>query len=145
MGFILHGKSLWERPRLGSEISLHEFAHIMVLPAMASEKYRMAMRLGGATSGKEVGERLLNAGMREDEAVKCIFNFLEYCKVGKPSMDETIRMAQNCESFMVSSEEPSCFFTTGFLNGFFSVVKNQHVREIKCIATGDQFCEWEIT
>jgi predicted hydrocarbon binding protein len=40
--------------------------------------------------------------------------------------------------------ELSCFFTTGFLNGFFSAVKNQHVREIKCIAMGDPYCEWEI-
>lgn len=35
-----------------------------------------------------------------------------------------------------------CFFTTGFLNGLFSAVKNQHVREMKCIATGDPYCEW---
>ncbi|MDY7019722.1 MAG: hypothetical protein SU899_06610 [Chloroflexota bacterium] len=30
--------------------------------------------------------------------------------------------------------EPLSFFTTGFLNGLFSAVKNQYVREIKCIA-----------
>jgi len=77
--------------------------------------------------------------------VRRIFNSLEYCKVGKPSMDETIRIAQNCESFMMSSQEPSCFFTTGFLNDLFSVVKNQHVREIRCIAAGDPFCECEIS
>jgi len=43
------------------------------------------------------------------------------------------------------SEKPSCFFTTGFLNGFFSAVKNQHVKETKCIAVGDPYCEWEFT
>jgi predicted hydrocarbon binding protein len=33
--------------------------------------------------------------------------------------------------------------TTGLLNGFFSAVKNQHVKETKCIAAGDPCCEWE--
>ena len=32
-----------------------------------------------------------------------------------------------------------------FLNGFFTAVKNQHVKETKCIAMGDPFCEWEFT
>ena len=53
------------------------------------------------------------------------------------------RMRENCESFAMNSEEPSCFFTTGFLNGFFSAVKNQHVKETRCIAMGDPYCEWE--
>jgi predicted hydrocarbon binding protein/KaiC/GvpD/RAD55 family RecA-like ATPase len=144
MGFILHEKPLWkERPRLGNEVSLHTIGHIMVLPAMASERYRIAMRLGGAMGGKEVGEHLMDAGIREDEAVKHILSFLEYCKVGKVTLDETLRIAQNCESFMIRGNEPSCFFTTGFLNGFFSAVKNQHVKEMKCIAMGDPYCEWE--
>jgi predicted hydrocarbon binding protein/KaiC/GvpD/RAD55 family RecA-like ATPase len=144
MGFILRGESLWkERPRLGNEISLHVLGHIMVLPAMASDRYRMAMRLGGTMGGKRVGEHLMDAGMREDEPVKRILNFLEYCKVGKVTMGETLRMVQNCESFMVKAEEPSCHFTTGFFNGFFSAVKNQHVKETKCIAMGDPYCEWE--
>lgn len=144
MGFLLRGEPLWkERPRLGNEISLHCLGHIMVLPAMASDRYRMAMRLGGAMGGKRVGEHLMDAGMREDEAVKCILNFLEYCKVGKVTIGETLRMVQNCESFMVKAEEPSCHFTTGFLNGFFSAVKNLHVKETKCIGMGDPHCEWE--
>ena len=144
MGFILRGESLWkERPRLGNEIGLHCLGHIMVLPAMASDRYRMAMRLGGAMGGKRVGEHLMDAGMREDDAVKRILSFLEYCKVGKVTIGETLRMVQNCESFMVKAEEPSCHFTTGFLNGFFSAVKNQHVKETKCIAMGNPYCEWE--
>jgi predicted hydrocarbon binding protein/KaiC/GvpD/RAD55 family RecA-like ATPase len=144
MGFILRGEPLWkERPRLGNEISLHVLGHIMVLPAMASDRYRMAMRLGGAMGGKRVGENLMEAGMREDESVKRILNFLEYCKVGKVTIGETLRMVQNCESFMVKAEEPSCHFTTGFLNGFFSAIKNLHVKETKCIGMGDPYCEWE--
>jgi hypothetical protein len=41
-------------------------------------------------------------------------------------------------------EETSYFLTACFLNGLFSAVKNQHVKEIKCIAAGDPYCEWEI-
>jgi predicted hydrocarbon binding protein len=44
---------------------------------------------------------------------------------------------------MTKIKEPSCFFTTGFFNGFFSAVKNQHVKEVKCIGLGDPYCEWE--
>jgi len=108
----------------------------------------MALRMGGARAGKKVGERLMEAGLGDDEAVKRVLNFLEHCKVGKVTMDETIRIKENCESLSTSlfptTEEPSCFFTTGFLNGLFSAVKHQCVREIKCVAAGDPYCEWEI-
>jgi predicted hydrocarbon binding protein len=58
-------------------------------------------------------------------------------------------MRENCEplwtqSFTTKLQEPCCFFTTGFLNGLFSAVKNQHVREIKCVGLEDLHCEWEI-
>jgi predicted hydrocarbon binding protein/KaiC/GvpD/RAD55 family RecA-like ATPase len=143
MGFLLNGKPLWERLRLGNEVTLLWFSDIIVMPAIVSERYRMAMRLGGAMGGKEVGEHLVDAGMREDDAVKRVLSLLEHCKVGKVTIGETVRIRQNCESFLMRSEEPSCFFTTGFLNGFFSAVKNQHVKETKCIAMGDPYCEWE--
>jgi predicted hydrocarbon binding protein len=102
----------------------------------------MAMRFGGATAGKRVGEHLMNMGMKEGEAVKRVLSLLEHCKVGKVMLDETIKMKENCESFGMKGKEPSCFFTTGFLNGFFSAVKNQHVKETRCIAMGDPYCEW---
>lgn len=143
IGFIIHGKPLWERPRLGNEVSLHSFWLMIVLPALASERYRVAMRLGGATGGKKVGEYLIDKGLSEDEAVKRLLDLLEYCRVGKVSIGETIGIKENCESYMVKSNEPFCSFTTGFLNGFFSVVKNRHVKETKCVAVGDPNCEWE--
>jgi predicted hydrocarbon binding protein/KaiC/GvpD/RAD55 family RecA-like ATPase len=149
MGFLLDGKSLVERPKLGSDVHLHVAFHAMGFPILAGERYRMALRMGGAKSGKEVGVRLMEAGVRGDEAVKRILHLLEYCKVGKVSADETIRMKENVEglsaSFLRPTElkEPCCYFTTGFFNGFFSVVKNQHVKEIKCTGMGDPYCEWE--
>jgi predicted hydrocarbon binding protein/KaiC/GvpD/RAD55 family RecA-like ATPase len=148
MGFLLHGKPLVERPRLGSDINLHAVMHAMGFPQLAGERYQMALRMGGAKAGKEVGEHLMEAGIREDEAVKRVLHLLEHCKVGKVTADETIKINGNCESIFskfltIKFEEPSCYFTTGFLNGFFSAIKNQHVKETKCIAMGDPYCEWE--
>jgi predicted hydrocarbon binding protein/archaellum biogenesis ATPase FlaH len=148
MGFLIDGKPLVERPRLGSNIHIHPVIHAMGFPHVTGERYQMALRMGGAKAGKEVGERLLDAGISEDEAVKCILHFLEHCKVGKVTAGETIRVEENCESireslFVSKRDEPTCYFTTGFFNGFFSAVKNQHVKETKCIAMGDPYCEWE--
>jgi predicted hydrocarbon binding protein/KaiC/GvpD/RAD55 family RecA-like ATPase len=154
MGFLLEGKPLIEkRPKLGREVYLHPVSHTMGgenIPAMTrvgSERYQMAMRMGGAKVGKEVGEHLLEAGIGENEAVNRLLHLLEHCKVGKVTLDETIRMRENCENALTKVmqilKEPSCFFTTGFLNGFFSAVKNQHVKETRCIAMGDPYCEWE--
>jgi predicted hydrocarbon binding protein/KaiC/GvpD/RAD55 family RecA-like ATPase len=142
--FILQGKPLGERPTLGSGVCTHGFVAGLALPALASERYRMAIRMGGAMTGKRLGEHLMNAGIGEDEVVKRVIDFMEYCKVGKVTVGETIKMRDNCEAFGLEIEEPCCFFTTGFLNGLFSAVKNQHVREVKCIAAGDPYCEWEI-
>jgi len=142
VGFLIHNRPLGNRPQLGSG-----FFFPMVLfdtyPSLLSERYRMALRMGGAKVGKEVGEHLMNEGIVEDQAVKRFIDFIEYCKVGKITLGETIRMKENCETFGLKTEEPSCFFTTGFLNGFFLAVKNQHVKETRCIAMGDPYCEWE--
>jgi len=148
MEFLLHGKSLLERPTLGSMVNIHRVVHAMVFPALAGERYRMVLGMGGARAGKQVGERLLEAGLSEGEAVKRVLDFLNQCKVGKVTVDETIKIVENCESsqtkmFTTKEKGPSCFFTTGFLNGLFSAVKNQHVKETKCIAMGDPYCEWE--
>ena len=142
--FILQGKPLGERPTLGSGVYTHGFVAGLALPALASERYRMAIRMGGAMTGKRLGEHLMNAGIGEDEVVKRVIDFMEYCKVGKVTVGETIKIKENCETFGLEIGEPCCFFTTGFLNGLFSAVKNQHVREVRCIAAGDPYCEWEI-
>jgi predicted hydrocarbon binding protein/KaiC/GvpD/RAD55 family RecA-like ATPase len=144
MGFLVEGKPLVYRPKLGSEVDIRCAFYL----AATGERYRMALRLGGAKAGKSIGEDLMEAAFREDEAVKRIIHLLEHCKVGRIAVDESIRIRENCESVVLKlmatkQEEPCCYFTTGFLNGFFSTVKNQHVKETKCIATGDPYCEWE--
>jgi predicted hydrocarbon binding protein/KaiC/GvpD/RAD55 family RecA-like ATPase len=160
MGFMLHGKPLMKRPTLDSGVHIHEVHHVTAAP-LVNERLRMVFRMGGARMGKMLGERLMEAGLGEDDAVRRIFDLMEHCKVGtitlrprsgqalRPAsgqvLGEKIRMRENCERFGIKTEEPSCYFTTGLLNGLFSTVKNQHVREIKCIAPGDPYCEWEIT
>ena len=146
MGFFLHGKPPTERTRLGADLAYSPETSFAI---MAGEGWRMAYRMGGARAGKMVGERLMEAGVTGDEAVKAMINFLEHCKVGEVTVDETITIRENVEVnwaplfYTEKFEEPCCFFTTGFLNGFFSAVKNQHVKETKCIAMGDSYCEWE--
>jgi predicted hydrocarbon binding protein/KaiC/GvpD/RAD55 family RecA-like ATPase len=150
MGFLLHGKPLvLKRPTLGSNINLHAVMHAMGFPQLSGDRYKMALRMGGAKVGKEVGEHLMDAGLQTDETVKHLYHLLQHCKVGKVISGKTIRMEENCESIFcnkmltVKLAEPGCYFTTGFLNGFFTAVKKQHVRETKCIVMGDPCCEWE--
>jgi predicted hydrocarbon binding protein len=165
MGFLLDGSPLIERPRLGSDVHLHVVVHGMGYLNLAGQRYRRAQMMGAARSAKMIGQRLMEAGLDEDGAVKRVLDFMNSCKVGKvtlrpgPStlvgtgsgqaLGETVRIRENCEALRTTifehRQEPSCFFTTGFLNGLFSAVKNQHVREVKCVAAGDPYCEWEIT
>jgi predicted hydrocarbon binding protein/KaiC/GvpD/RAD55 family RecA-like ATPase len=148
MGFLLEGKPLVERPRLGTDVWLHVLIHGMGLLNLVGERYRRAQMMGGARSAKKIGERLMEAGLGEDETLERVLDFMNYCKVGKVTSGETVRIGENCESLrttiLIHEKQPSCFFTTGFLNGLFSAAKGQHVREVKCIAAGDPYCEWEI-
>jgi predicted hydrocarbon binding protein len=143
-GYLLHDKPLWkERPRLGDSVGLHAFSYSIQVPAIYSERYRNAMRLGGVLSGKRLGKILLEYGIDEDEAVNKVIDLIDYCKVGRLSLGKTLRMEESCESFTVKAEVPYCFFTTGFLKGFFEVVKDQSIVEKKCIAIRDPYWEWE--
>jgi predicted hydrocarbon binding protein/KaiC/GvpD/RAD55 family RecA-like ATPase len=143
LGFLLQGEPLMERPTSGSEVHIHEVQHVTAAPTV-DERLQMVFRMGGARAGKMLGERLMEAGIKGDEATNRVINFMNYCKAGKVTLGETIKMKENCERFRMKTAQPSCYFTTGFLNGFFSAVKNQRVREIKCIGAGDPYCEWEI-
>jgi predicted hydrocarbon binding protein/KaiC/GvpD/RAD55 family RecA-like ATPase len=145
---LIDGRPLSEkRERLGDEFMMPSM--LMHVPALVSERYCTAQRMGGAKAGKLVGEGLVNAGIGQGEAVSRITGFLERCKAGYITVDEKIRMKESRESNWVKFftrgflKEPSCYFTTGFLNGFFSAIKDQHVRETKCMAMGDPYCEWE--
>jgi len=140
---MLQGKPLTERPTLGSDVHIHEIQYVTAAPTV-DERLQMVLRMGGARAGKMLGERLIEAGVKGDEAINRVIDLMNYCKVGKTTLGETIKIKENCERFRMKIAQPSCYFTTGFLNGLFSAVKNQRVREIRCIAAGDPYCEWEI-
>jgi len=140
--FLLHEKPLNERPTLGNLIHLHDVQRITSAP-VSIEKLQLIFRMGGAKAGKILAEQLSSTGLKEQEAVNRLIDFMEYCKVGTVTLGKTIRILENCERFGMKTKEPSCYFTTGFLNGFFYATRNQHVRETKCIGTGDPYCEWE--
>jgi len=144
LGFLLHGRPLMERPTLGGLIHIHELQRVTRAP-LAREDLKLIFRMGGAKSGKMLGERLMGSGLKELEAINDMIRLIDHCKAGKIMLDDSVRMLENCERFGFKTGEPSCHFTTGFLNGFFYAVKNQHVRETKCIAVGDPFCEWEFS
>jgi hypothetical protein len=46
MGFLVHGKPLPERPRLGNGIAFNRFMVVTSGPALCSKRYRMAQRMG---------------------------------------------------------------------------------------------------
>ena len=149
LGFLVEKKPLVNRPKLGSDVHLHVVMHGMGFPHLAGERYRMAQRMGGAITGREIGKRLIDAGLDEDEAIKRVFDFMNYCKMGKiTSTDKTVKVKENCECIRTELysriKEPCCYFTTGFLNGILLAVKQKRVIETKCIVAGDPYCEWEI-
>jgi len=141
-GFMLHGTPLMERPTIGSGVHIHDVQHVTAAPTV-NASLQTVFKMGGAKAGKMLGDRLMDAGLRADEGVHRVIALMEHCKVGKIALGDTIRMRENCERFGIKTGQPSCFFTTGFFNGFFAAVKNQHVKEIRCIAMGDPYCEWE--
>jgi predicted hydrocarbon binding protein len=146
--FLLHKKPLVNRPHLGSQMHLQGASSLMGISATGGERYRTACRIGGVKIGKRIGESLKDAGIEDNESIKYVSDFLKHCKVGDVTIGNTIKIRENCESiwtrcYTTTWEEPSCFFTGGFFNGFFSAIKNKNVRETKCIAMGDPYCEWE--
>ena len=86
---------------------------------------------------------LVIEGLNEKEAVRRLLDFMDYCKVGNVTLNETIKIHENSERFRMKTKEPSCYFTTGFLNGFLYSIQNQHVKETKRIGAGDPYCKWE--
>jgi KaiC/GvpD/RAD55 family RecA-like ATPase/predicted hydrocarbon binding protein len=147
--YILESKAYPKRPQSGDEVYVHVAFHAMGFPHVAGERFTMAQRMGGAKTGQELGKRLLDAGLSPEDAIARVVQFMNDFKVGKVTLGKTIRIEHNIESirtsFWTSTDQPSCYFTTGFLNGLLSVLKNQGVWEVKCLAAGDPYCEWEIS
>jgi predicted hydrocarbon binding protein len=143
LDLVLYGKRLPERPTLGHEMHYHEIIEDTALMATYSERYQVALRLAGANSGRKMAELFLDNGVKEAQATKHLIDLFNYTNAGRLTVGETVRIEENCESYGMLVGQHLCFFTTSFLNGFFSTIQNQHLKETKCQAAGDDYCEWE--
>jgi len=143
LSLTLYGKTLPGRPTLGDELHFHEVQADTSRQAAFSERFQAVLRMAGANSGRKIATLLLDKGVKEAETTKRLIDLFQLTKAGELAVGETIRIEENCESYGLRLGQPSCFFTTGFLNGFFSATKNQHLKEVRCVADGSPYCEWE--
>jgi predicted hydrocarbon binding protein len=146
---ILNGEIPTNRPAFGPDIHLQLPFHNFGFSHIAGDHSRMAIRMGGAKSGKELTERLLAAGLQPDEVIDRIYDTFKTLKVGVVTKsDSRIIIEENIEPlrtwYMTRLRELSCHFTTGFLNGLHKTTHDLRINETKCIAAGDPHCEWEI-
>jgi KaiC/GvpD/RAD55 family RecA-like ATPase/predicted hydrocarbon binding protein len=146
---LLNGKLLTNRAELGPDIHLQIPFHTFGFPHIAGDRSRMAIRMGGAKSGKEIAERLLAEGLEPEDIIQRILQSLETLKAGlATSAGGKIKIEENIEpmrtKYMTRLREPSCYFTTGFLNGLYGRTHGLRIKETKCLAAGDLYCEWEI-
>jgi predicted hydrocarbon binding protein/KaiC/GvpD/RAD55 family RecA-like ATPase len=146
---ILGKNDLPQRPHLGDRVHLHVSFHAFGFPHIAGRRAQTAVRMGGAKAGREVAAGLMEAGLEPKESLTKFVDFLARIDAGRVQADEAkFRIEENVEPlrtfYMTDIREPSCFFTTGFLNGFYNVLFGKHVRERRCFAAGDPYCEWEI-
>jgi len=146
---LLEGRPLPSRPTLGSDVHLKVAFQTFHQAHRSGERSQMAMRMGGTRTGQALGRQLLDAGLLPDEAIEHVVAFMNEIRVGKVSMsDFSVRVEENVEALGIKlfayGSEPSCYFTTGFLNGLFSTVGDQRIRENRCLVAGDPYCEWQI-
>jgi KaiC/GvpD/RAD55 family RecA-like ATPase/predicted hydrocarbon binding protein len=130
IGFFIDDKPLVDRPRLGSDIDIDIIVSVMSIPAMSGERrYQMAWRMGGVKSGRKVGERLLEAGLSCDEGIKRVIDFMNYCKVGKVTMDDkTVRIEENVRAYGLSPIRSSGRSLNAFLPPDSSMASSQRSR-----------------
>jgi len=148
---LLHKQPLVNRPTFGGGVHLQVAFHAFGFPKIAGQRSTMAMRMGGAKLGSQVGESLNTAGIEPGLAIERFLEFLNFAKVGiveRQMEGSRIRISENIEPlhtwYFTEIREPSCYFTTGFFSGLYKSLTGQRVRETKCIAAGDSYCEWEI-
>jgi len=140
---------LTDRPEFGPHIHLQIPFHSFGFAHIAGDRSRMAIRMGGVKSGKELAQRLIAGGLKPDAIIDGVIKSFGYLKVGIVTRAENrILIEENIEPLrtlhMTRIRELSCHFTTGFLNGLFNTTSNLRINETKCIAASHPHCEWEI-
>lgn len=131
------------RPTLGSDARLAAFQESTSVPAISDERFMLAVRLAGANVGKKLGESFLRAGIKQRDSREALATLFSKLKIGRFFVTDTLKVYENCESYGIRATRPVCFFTTGFLNGFFSITEGVKLRELECVGAGAQYCEWE--
>jgi predicted hydrocarbon binding protein len=131
------------RPTLGPDARLAAFQESTSVPAISDEQFMLAIRLAGANVGKKLGESFLKAEIREADSRKYLASVFAKLKIGKFFVTDTLKVYENCESYGIRANQPTCFFTTGFLNAFFTGIEGRKLRELGCVGAGAQYCEWE--
>jgi len=146
---ILDGATLTDRPNFGPQIHLQIPFHNFGFAHLSGDRSRMAIRMGGAKTGKELAEKLLSQGLQPDKVIVRVLHSLEDLKAGIVSTSgNRITIEENIEPmrtwYMTHLKELSCHFTTGFLTGLYKATHDLRIKETKCLAAGDLVCEWEI-
>jgi KaiC/GvpD/RAD55 family RecA-like ATPase/predicted hydrocarbon binding protein len=146
---ITENLTLTDRPEIGPNIHLQIPFHSFGFAHIAGDRSRMALRMGGVKSGKELAERLLVAGLQPDEVIDRVFESFKTLKMGiVTKAGNRITIEENIEPmrtwYMTRLRELTCHFTTGFLNGLFKATYDLRINETKCLAAGHPHCEWEI-
>jgi predicted hydrocarbon binding protein/KaiC/GvpD/RAD55 family RecA-like ATPase len=131
------------RPTLGTEARLAAYQESTSVPAISNDQFMLAIRLAGADAGKKLGESFLQAGIKQNQCSEYLASLFAKLKVGRLFTTDTLRLYENCESYGIRVNKPICFFTTGFLNGFYSAIGGVKVKEVKCVGAGAEYCEWE--
>jgi KaiC/GvpD/RAD55 family RecA-like ATPase/predicted hydrocarbon binding protein len=81
LGFLLHKKSLIERPTLGRFVHIHDLQRVTSAP-ISIKKLQLIFRMGGARAGKIIGEKLIDSGLTKKESANQVTKLIEHCKVG---------------------------------------------------------------
>ena len=65
LGFLLHGKSLIERPTLGRFVHIHDLQRV-ISSSISIKKLQLIFRMGGVKAGKIIGETLIDSGLSKN-------------------------------------------------------------------------------
>ena len=65
LGFLLHGKSLIERPTLGRFVHINDLQRV-ISSSISIKKLQLIFRMGGVKAGKIIGETLIDSGLSKN-------------------------------------------------------------------------------
>lgn len=113
------------------------------------------------TAGKGAGRsmaKVFQRYLKESESLEVVFNKISnhYARLGWGRIEKVflrektgeliVRIYDNAFAREQHSQVPSCFFVKGYLEGLTEKLAGKHVtsEEIKCMAKGDPYCEFQI-